>query len=242
MYLAVCDDLQSEREGIIAALERWQSRRGAHLRYRVFNNASDMLDAAREERFTLYLLDILMPGLDGLEASREIRSFDESAEIVFLTTAPGFAYESYGVRALDYLLKPVEEELLFALLDKLWFAEQRPAEGMTVKSGYSLIRVLFSALSHVEVNGKQLYFNLVDGSVHQAAGTMREVETVLLARPEFARIHRSYIVNLYQVAELSATGVCTFAGQVLPVSRLLYQQVQEKYMNLLFAERREGEG
>ena len=78
-----------------------------------------MLDAAREEPFSLYLLDILMPGVDGLAAAREIRTFDEAAQIVFLTTSPGFAYESYGVRALDYLLKPVDEELLFALLDKL---------------------------------------------------------------------------------------------------------------------------
>lgn len=239
MYLAVCDDLQSEREGIAAALMRWEERRGAHLRYRVFSNASTMLDAAREEHFTLYLLDILMPGIDGLEAAREIRTFDETAEIVFLTTSPGFAYESYGVRALDYFLKPVDDGLLFALLDKLWLAEQRPAEGVTIKSGATFVRVLFSALSHVEVSGKHLYFNMTDGTVHQASGTMREVESVLLERPEFAHIHRAYIVNLYQVAELSASGVCTFAGKTLPISRLLYNTVQEKYMRLLFAEREE---
>lgn len=237
MYLAVCDDLQSEREGLIAALERWQQQRGARLRYRVFNGASAMLDAAREEPFTLYLLDILMPGMDGIEAAREIRTFDETAAIVFLTTSPGFAYESYGVRAMDYLLKPVDEALLFALLDKLWLAERRPAEGLTVKSGAALIRVLFSELSHVEVNGKHLYFNMTDGAVHQVPGTLREIETALLERPEFARIHRAYIVNLYQVAELSAAGIYTFSGQTLPVSRLLYSTVQEKYMNLLFAER-----
>lgn len=237
MYLAVCDDLQSEREGVVAALERWQQCRGAHLRYRVFSGASAMLDAAREEPFSLYFLDILMPGMNGLEAAREIRTFDEAARIVFLTTSPGFAYESYGVHALDYLLKPVDEELLFALLDKLWLAERRPAEGMTVKAGAALVRVLFSELSHVEVSGKHLYFNMTDGTIHQVAGTMREIEETLLERPEFARVHRAYIVNLYQVAELSAAGICTFSGQTLPVSRLLYSTVQEKYMNLLFAER-----
>ena len=237
MYLAVCDDLQSEREGIVASLERWQQRRGAYLRYRVFSGASAMLDAAREEPFDCYLLDILMPGINGLEAAREIRTFDKSAQIVFLTTSPGFAYESYGVHALDYLLKPVDEELLFALLDKLWLAERRPAEGMIVKAGATLVRVLFSELSHVEVSGKHLYFNMTDGTIRQVAGTMREIENVLLERPEFTHIHRSYIVNLYQVAELSAAGIYTFSGQTLPVSRLLYSTVQEKYMNLLFAER-----
>ena len=66
---------------------------------------------------------------------------------------------------------------------------------------------------------------------------MREYEPELLARPEFMRIHRSYIVNMLQIRELSPTGVQTFTGQSLPVSRLLYPQLQKDYMELLFARR-----
>ena len=60
---------------------------------------------------------------------------------------------------------------------------------------------------------------------------------LLLARPEFMRVHRSYIVNMLQVSELSPAGVRTFSGMNLPVSRLLYPQLQKDYMSLLFAER-----
>ena len=66
---------------------------------------------------------------------------------------------------------------------------------------------------------------------------MRDYEPLLLARPEFMRVHRSYIVNMLQVAELSPAGVRTFSGMNLPVSRLLYPQLQKDYMSLLFAER-----
>lgn len=49
------------------------------------------------------------------------------------------------------------------------------------------------------------------------------------------RIHRSYIANMYHAAELSPTGLRTFSGQNLPVSRRLYPQLQKDYMDLLFA-------
>lgn len=225
-----------------AALERWSLQRHVPLHCRTFSSANTLLDAARSERFTLFLLDIMMPGVSGIDAAREIRTFDEAAQIVFLTTSPGFAYESYGVRAMDYLLKPVSDALLFPLLDRLHQAEQRPQDGLTIKSGATLIRILFSQLSYVEVSGKHLYFHLSDGTVHQMFGTLREYETPLLARREFIRTHRAYIVNLLHLSELSPAGAVLFSGQTLPVSRLLYPQVQAQYMKVLFVEREEGEG
>ena len=239
MYIAVCDDQIEELEVLASLLDQWQKERQTALRVKVFRNAAELLDAARRERFTMYLLDVMMPGTDGLEAAREIRGFDAAADIVFLTSSPGFAYESYSVRALDYLLKPIRAEMLFPLLDRLSLREQKPQEGLTLKCGSTLIRVLFSQLSYVEVNGKHLHFNLTDGSVHEVFGTLREYEPLLLRQPEFMRVHRSYIVNMFQAAELSPTGVRTFSGKNLPVSRLLYPQLQKDYMKLLFNQREE---
>ena len=239
MYLAVCDDQDKELETLAALLDTWQRERKTPLRWRSFRSAGQLLEAARRERFTLYLLDVIMPGMDGMEAAQEIRSFDAAADIVFLTSSPGFAYESYSVRALEYLLKPITPRLLFPLLDRLALREQRPQEGLILKTGSMLVRVPFSQLAYVEVNGKHLYFNLTDGQVREVAAPMREYEGQLLQRPEFMRIHRSYIVNMMQIEELSSTGVHTFSGKDLPVSRLLYPQLQKDYMQLLFAERGE---
>ena len=207
------------------------------MRYQGFQSAAGLLDAAARERFTLYLLDVLMPGLDGMAAARELRGFDVSAQIVFLTTSPEFAYQSYGVRALDYLLKPVRAETLFPILDRLALEERRPWEGLTVKCGSSLVRVPFSQLAYVEVNRKRLYFNLADGQVREVSGALSTYAPMLLARPEFVQVHRSYIVNMLQAEELSPAGIRTFSGKHVPVSRLLYPQVHKDYLNLLFERR-----
>ena len=180
MYIAVCDDQIEELEKLTALLQAWQSDRRSDVRFQTFRSGGQLLDAARAERFTLYLLDVLMPGMTGMDAAREIRSFDAAADIIFLTTSPGFAYESYGVRAAEYLLKPINAKLLYPVLDKLYLRDQKPQDGLTVKSNGMLVRLPFSHLSYVEVNGKHLFFNMADGTVYEVAASMREYEGALL--------------------------------------------------------------
>lgn len=239
MYIAICDDQIEELDKLTVLLERWQNERKTPLHFKTFRSAVELLSAAEKESFTLYLLDVMMPGTDGLEAAREIRLSNDTVDIVFLTSSPGFAYESYSVHALDYLLKPIRAEILFPLLDQLSLREQKPQEGLTLKCGSTLVRVLFSQLTYVEVSGKHLYFNLVDGSVREVFGSLNEYEPLLLSRPEFMRTHRSYIVNMLQAEEVSSAGIRTFSGKNLPVSRLLYPQVQKEYIKLLFNQREE---
>ena len=234
MYLAVCDDKQEELDAVLPMLDAWRAGRGVSLRRRAFQSAVELLESARQERFTLYLLDVMMPGMDGLEAAREIRSFDDTAEIVFLSASPSFAYESYGVRALNYLLKPIEQEKLFALLDQLFLREQKPQEALTLKTATTIIRVPYAQIGYVEVICKHVYFHLVDGDVREVTGALKEFEAALLSRAEFMRVHRSYIVNMLQVEELSSAGLRTIRGESLPVSRLTFPQLQKDYMALLF--------
>lgn len=237
MYIAVCDDHSDELKIIQKLLHIWQEEHKITVQYKTFTNAAELLDAAEKQCFTLYLLDVMMPGTNGISAAREIRTFDDTADIVFITSSPGFAYESYGVHALDYLLKPIRRETLFPVLDRIFLREQPPQNCLTLKCGSSLVRIPFSQLTYVEVMSKHLYFNLADGQVREVFGSLKEYDSLLLARPEFMRVHRSYIVNMLQVSELAPTGIRTFSGKNVPVSRQLYPQLQKDYMKLLFAQR-----
>ena len=237
MYIAVCDDQNEELEVVTNLLQLWQEKHQTTLRWKTFHNATELLDAAERERFTLYLLDVMMPGTSGMAAAREIRSFDTTAAIVFLTSSPGFAYESYGVHTLDYLLKPIQAEMLFPILDKLFLQEQNPQEGLSLKCGFALVRVPFSQLEYVEVLNKRLYFNLTDGQLRETAGTLKDYEDLLLARPEFMRIGRSYIVNIMQIQELSTAGIITFSGKHIPIPRRLFPQLQSDYIDRMFTVR-----
>ena len=234
MYIAVCDDSPQELRRIADAVQAFAGMSAFPLRMKTFSDAEQMLCAARAERFTHYLLDVMMPVMDGITAAQEIRAFDSEAKIVFLTSFQEYAYQGFRVRAYDYLLKPVSVEALHALLTELQGLEHSAQECLLIQSGRSFLRMPFAQISHVEVSRKRLYFHLTDGQVRCVGGTLAEIEKTLLSRTDFVKLHRAYLVNLRQIASLSPEGCRTFSGANLPVSRLLYQQVQRAFMDHLF--------
>jgi len=234
LRIAVCDDNVQEMEQLTGLLEDYAAACKLDLRISCFSEAEDMLEVARSERFTHYFLDVMMPGMDGISAAREIRGFDESAVIVFLTSFKEYAYQSYRVQARDYLLKPVQAEQLFSLLDQLRAQQESEEECISLQNGRSIFRIPLAKLSHIEVNQKRLYFYMTDGRSLCVPGVMSEIESELLIRPDFLKIHRSYIVNLHHISVFSPDGCIMFSGKNLPVSRLLYNQLLQKYMAHLF--------
>lgn len=234
MYIALCDDDPQLLHQLAAVMEEYVSARRCPLQYRLFDDAQAMLGAAAEKPFTHYFLDVMMPGMDGIAAAQEIRRLDEDARIVFLTSFKEYAYQGFQVRAYDYLLKPVQKETLIALLDRLAAEEGRTQQYIRLQSGKSVCRIPYSQLAYLEVNQKKLYFHQTDGQVRQIPGTIAGFEADLLARPEFVKIHRSYIVNLRHVVSLSPDGCALTPGDNLPISRLLYQQVRRQYIAYLF--------
>ena len=237
LYIAICDDDAGVLEYLSAAAARYAAGHMPSLRIKTFGSAADMLEAAPAERFSHYFLDIIMPDMDGIAAAQAIRSFDADAALVFLTSSNEFAWQSYRVHASDYLLKPVTDTQLFALLDRLCEKEAYAEEYICIRNGRSVYRMPFAQLSHVEVNQKKLYFHMMDGQLRQIPGAMAEYERELLSRSDFAKIHRSYIVNLRQISILSPEGCIMFSGKNLPISRLLYKQVHRQYIAQLFGSR-----
>ncbi len=234
MYIALCDDHKNELDEVISSVNKWIRTQNINVNLRSFSCASELLDAIEKESFSLFILDIIMPGINGLDAARDIRSADKNADIIFLTSSMDFAYESYGVNATQYILKPINEEALFSLLDEIYLKEKQPYEGLIIKCNSSLTKVLFANISFVEVQGKHIYFNLSDSTVKEASGPLKEYEPMLLKRREFIQVHRSFIVNMYHIKELTAHSITTFSNKTIPVSRKMYPALYKAYIDLLF--------
>jgi DNA-binding LytR/AlgR family response regulator len=237
LRIAICDDDSQELERISSFIAAYRQEKQVSLTYKAFQSATELLSTLSSGDYDILLLDILMPGLTGMQAAHEIRAFDAGVKIIFLTSSPEFALESYAVKAYDYILKPVSKQKLFPILDALYAEEQKPLEGLTVKTQSGMARILFSRLAFVEVMNKKLYFHLADGSMQEVSSSLAAFEDKLLSRAEFVKIHRSYIVNLWQMSELGPREFITHAGKTVPISRLLYGKVREAYMEHLFVEK-----
>lgn len=237
MRIAICDDDSRELERIISIIDTYRRESSVQITYKAFQSATELISHVSNGNYSILLLDILMPGLTGMQAAHEIRDFDAGIKIVFLTSSPEFAVESYAVKAYDYVLKPVSKDKLFSILDSVIADEKTPLEGLTVKTQSGMSRILFSRLAFVEIMNKKLYFHLADGSVQEVTSSLVAFEEELLARPEFIKVHRSYIVNFWQVGEFGSRELITLAGKIVPISRLLYGKVRDAYMKHLFLEK-----
>ena len=234
MRIAICDDNNSEGKLVADIIRSFANQSNLHIQISQFTDGENMLAAAGSEPFDLYILDIIMPALDGIMLAQEIRATDESTHIVFLSSSNEYAHQSYRVQAYDYLLKPVDKEQIRALIGRLYSELERKQVYICLQRGREFIRLPVDQLSHLEVNQKTLYFYLADGNVWQVPGTLAKYESFLMSNPHFVKIHRSYVVNLQHIAQLSSKDCIMFSGKNLPVSRSMYNDVRKRYMAYLF--------
>jgi len=234
MRIAVCDDNRQELLQVLRWLTAYRDQRQADLRFQGFESGLALLDAMDSEKYDLLLLDILMPGLTGIQAAHEIRKNNKDVQIVFLTSSPEFAVESYSVHAANYLLKPATQERLFPILDQLFSALHKPKEALTLVTKGSAFRLPFERIAFVEVMSKTLYFHLDDGSDRQVSGSLINYEPALLARPGFYKVHRSYLVNFRWVTEVRQNELVTALGHRIPIARSAAPEVRTAYIEYLF--------
>ena len=237
MYIAICEDDAFELTKITSLLDAYIKVKKSPIIYQTFQSAIDLLSDTHYTEYDVFILDIIMPGVSGIDAAYDIRQKNTEAKIVFLTSSPEFAVESYSVKAYDYIMKPITESRLYSILDSMIFEHENPKEGITIKTSTGLSRILFSKLAYVEIMNKKLYFNLSHGAVKEVAAPLSQYEPKLLCRPEFIKVHRSYIVNLWHISTLSPSGIIIDCGKNIPVSRLIYSKVKNAYMEHLFVEK-----
>lgn len=242
MNIALCDDHAAELSNIVSLIEKYSSENSEPIKISAFSSGMELLETMRTEVFDAVFLDILMPGITGMDAAKEIRSSDEQIKIIFLTASAEFAVESYEVNAYYYLVKPASEEKVFSLLDRLAEGCRKTAECLKIKTRSNIFLLPYSHIEYVEVNAKRLYFFLTDGSVREVVGKLSDYESILLAMPEFIKTHRSFIVNMNRISELKRGEATTELGKNIPVSRALYQTVRSAYTRFLFQEAKISKG
>lgn len=131
LKIIACDDDAAFQDNLHRMINRWSAETGTTVDVALVTRGEDLLARHAASRADIIMLDMIMPLVNGMDAARELRQSDTAVRLVFLTSSPEFALESYKVRALDYLLKPVTYERGAQLLDardpvcrpRLWHQE-----------------------------------------------------------------------------------------------------------------------
>ena len=109
--IAFCDDDMEVLHQMNELLDRYRAERNEDITYAAFQSPFELLtEIEKGIRPDILFLDVVMPGQNGMDVAKEIRQYDTNMKIIFLTSSPEFAVESYSVGAYFYQLQPIWEE------------------------------------------------------------------------------------------------------------------------------------
>ncbi len=200
----------------------------------VFNSAVEGVKAIRENRVDLIFLDIQMPELSGLEFAKIL---PKETKIIFTTAFSQYAIDGYKANAIDYLMKPISyDDFLDASNRALdWFQTTHQAENSStdrfifVKSEYKLVKIMFDDILYIE--GVKDYVKIYLNNDHKPIMTLMNMKKIeeSLPKPEFMRIHRSYIVHMKKIDGIDRFRV-VIGDAVLPISDS-YKTILQDYLD-----------
>ncbi len=215
--IVMCEDDPLDARALMAHVDRYGRERGLELRVNWLRDASGLAEAIPEA--DLVLMDIEMPGIDGMDAARLMRVYDADTPLMFVTNLAQYAVSGYEVDALDFLVKPVGYFDFSLRMDRAMRRVRPLGERTLLVSAAEGTHVLRpSDIDYVESSDHDLVYHLGNGDTITSRGSLRalakEVEGSSLLK-----ISNRVLVNMECVESLRGSTVRLFSGKELDVSR-----------------------
>lgn len=197
---------------------------------------SEAQNLLSKKNIDLLFTDIDMPGTNGIEF---VRSLSHQPMVIFTTAYPSFAIDGFKLNAVDYLLKPFEfEDCLHAAekaqklkninLSTTSFSEPNNTGILFIKSDYKMIRVDINSIKYIESMSE--YVRIYIEEKEKPIITLNSLQKLEARLPShFMRVHRSYIVNLQKIIEISRLRIRFDNKKLIPIS----ENYKEKVMNYI---------
>jgi len=216
LHIALVEDEDTTRAQLQAFLAQYAAEHGQEFQISLFRDGSEILEDYRAS-YDIIFLDIEMPHINGMETAERIRTQDDEVVLVFITNLVQYAIRGYAVRALDYVLKPVNYGTFALKLEKAArMAGRRTSGQIILRLSDGIQRLNTRDIYYVEVQRGILHYVTALGEF-SVRGTLQSVEEEL-QRHHFARCNYWYLVNLSHVTKVLKDTV-EVAGIKLQISR-----------------------
>ena len=213
MHIAICDDDEISRICILKLLSEYAtSHKSMNLSFSAFSNPEDLLDVAEKvDGFDVYILDIVMPKMNGIELGIRLRNQGHDGSIIYLTSSTDFAIDSYKAEASNYILKPVDLDTFLQALDKaISTVIDKKSNSILVKTKECSMRLSFDSILFVELRKRALCYHLANGSVVESIllrVPFAEAIAPLLEDNRFFHCSKTLAVNLHNITKIGVEDV-----------------------------------
>ena len=215
--VAVVEDNQDFADQEVQFLERFSKEESVPIQVACYQSGLEFLEQCRQGS-DIVLLDIEMPGLNGMDTARELRKVDTDACIIFVTQMPQYALMGYEVGAKYYVLKPLQYyDFSVKLKTVVDFLLAQNRDFLFLKSDDGVHRVNVSDILYLEGDGHLIRFHTNQGIFSKRASMKEMVQSISDKR--FVFCGNSYFINMEYITAIDKNTV-TVDGQRLPISRL----------------------
>ncbi len=227
--IAICDDSDADRQYVLNMVRTWAAAAGHLVHTDAFASAESFLfHYAQESDYDILLLDIEMGAMDGVTMAKQLRKSNDTVQIIFITGYSDYISEGYEVAALHYLMKPVKEEKLWAVLDRAAGKIAKNEKVLHFSLGGEMVRIPVYRIRYADVFGN--YVTIHAQSDVTVKMTLGELEKQLDDR--FYRVGRSVLVNLTQISRVTKGEIRLSDGTALPLPRGAYDGVNRAIINM----------
>ena len=234
MRIAVCEDDPSERAALCSYIESYCDRHRYHGEITTFESGEALLEVFAPGAFDLYFLDIYLPGLSGMEAARKIRKSDRDCLFIFTTNSVNHTMDGFMINASGYVVKPLKREQMDAAMHMCRQTFERSSRTIPVTVAGRDQHIRVADILFVEVFDKDTVFHMKKGKLSTRM-PLDEIGSRLGGTP-FLRCHRSFIVNMNQVADLRDDGFLMLNGDEVPIRIKGRKEVRIAMANFLAGE------
>ena len=232
MYkVAICDDEEKCVKETASLLEDY-NKTHPQLTFSVdvFKSSIELLGAMEKNNYDIYLLDIYIDKMNGIEIAEHIRKKDEEAHIVFMTSSNAFYKDAFRIQAVHYLEKPILEEDFFAAMDRA--CQKEDVRFITVKDGGQICKVAACDILYVESEDHYKRIVSEDGN-YMVRSTLKELSDEL-SEEYFYALGVKSIINLKKVLRISKETIVMEDGKEFSVPRGTYRTLSELILKFSF--------
>ena len=215
MRVAICDDENVQLSMTKTSLET--AYKSLDLVVDTYNSGAKLLHAVDAVHYDLIILDIEMPGLNGINTAKKLRKIGNKTALVFLTSHVEYALEGYEVNALRYLTKPASPEKLSEIITYL-LEQEKKDKRILLRNSDDVEMVCVADVYYMEARDQMIRV-VTDKGEYLNRYNLGDYEKELAAYG-FFRIHRGYLINLGHVLRLTGKELVMEDNTSLPVSRM----------------------
>lgn len=239
MRISICDDEEMQLSLIGDYVMQYIENENFDICVKSFREPYDLLEYEKQHGGSeIYLLDIVMDGMSGLELGRHIREYNKRAIIIYLTTSKEFSLDAFSVNAFSYLVKPFEKDCLFGELDKCFeycLPPQKEERIVTVKTAEGLIPMASDKINAVEYIDHRLIYHTDNGKIESISSRepFDKQAAEIIKLDIFVKCADCYLINMKNILSVTARGFKMKNGSEFPVTRK-YSAARDMFLKYKF--------